>query len=98
VKIRPIQNVILVRRDPPNDKTEGGIIIPEMAQTKLTRGVVLAAGPGKLAVNGYFVKTELKTGDRIVFGKYSGNEVEHRGEKDQIFMTEDEILGVIEDE
>lgn len=98
MKIRPIQNRILVRRDPPTEKTKGGLYIPEISQEKLTRGVVLAAGPGKLADNGFFVKTELKEGDHIVFGKYSGSEVEHRGEDDKIFMTEDEILGVIEDE
>jgi len=98
MKVRPIQNWVLVRRDPPTEKTAGGIIIPENAKEKLTRGVVLGAGPGKLATNGFFVKTELKEGDRIIFGKYSGHEVEHRGDEDKIFMTEDEILGVIEEE
>lgn len=98
MKIRPIRNLLLVKRDPPTEKTAGGIIVPEQAREKLTRGTVLAAGPGTLDTSGRFVETELKKGDRIVFGKYSGNEMEHRGEQDQIFMTEDEVLGVIEEE
>ena len=98
MKIRPIQNIILVRRDPPTEKTSGGLIIPEMAREKLTRGTVLAAGPGKFDSTGRFVEVTLKKDDRIVFGKYSGSEVEHRGAEDQIFMREDEILGVIEEE
>ena|SRR6185369_5290717 len=98
MKIRPIQDRILVKRDPPKDKTAGGLIIPYVAKEKLTIGTVIAAGRGKLSKSGYFVETSLKPGDRIVFGKYSGSEVEHRGEDDQIFMTEDEILGVIEEE
>lgn len=98
MKIRPIQNRILVKRDPPTETTKGGIVIPENAREKLTRGTVIAAGRGKLSDKGYFVETEVKKGDRIVFGKYSGFEVENRGDDDQIFMTEDEILGVIEDE
>jgi chaperonin GroES len=98
MKIRPIQDRVLVRRDPPTSKTKGGIVIPDSAQSKLTRGTVLAIGRGKISESGRFVETTLKTGDRVVFGKYSGSEIEHRGEEDQIFMTEDEILGVIEDE
>ena len=97
MKIRPIHNRILVKRDPPTEKV-GAIIIPENAREKLTRGTVLAAGPGQMSASGRFIETTLKAGDRIVFGKYSGSEVEHRGEQDQIFMTEDEILGVIEEE
>jgi chaperonin GroES len=97
MKIRPIQDRILVRRDPPTDVTKGGLYIPDMAKEKLTRGTVIAVGPGKL-VGTRFVETTLKVGDHIVFGKYSGSEVEHRGEDDKIFMTEDEILGVIEEE
>jgi chaperonin GroES len=98
MKIRPIQNRILVKRDPPTDKTPGGLFIPDNAKEKLTKGTVIAAGRGKLSASGYFVETTLKAGDRIVFGKYSGSEVENRGEDDMIFMSEDEILGVIEEE
>jgi len=98
MKIRPIQNRILVRRDPPTDVTKGGIIIPDNAKQKLTKGTVLAVGKGKMSDRGHFIETTLKVGDRIVFGKYSGSEVENRGEEDSIFMSEDEILGVIEEE
>jgi chaperonin GroES len=98
MKIRPIQNRILVRRDPPTDVTKGGIIIPDNAKQKLTKGTVLAVGKGKMSDRGHFIETTLKVGDRIVFGKYSGSEVENRGEEDSIFMVEDEILGVIEGE
>jgi len=98
MKIRPIQNRLIVRRDPPTETTKGGILIPENAREKLTRGTVVAAGPGILSDKGYFKKTEVKAGDRVVFGKYSGSEIEHQGEQDQVHMTEDEILGVIEEE
>jgi chaperonin GroES len=98
MKIRPIHNKLQVRRDPPTDKTKGGIYVPDMAKDKLTRGTVVAIGRGKMSEHGHFIETTLKVGDRIVFGKYSGSEVESRGDEDMIFMVEDDVLGVIEEE
>jgi len=98
MKIRPIHNRIQVRRDPPTDVTKGGIYIPDVAKNKLTKGTVVAVGRGKMSEYGHFIETTLKVGDRIVFGKYSGSEVESRGDDDMIFMPEDEVLGVIEEE
>jgi len=98
MKIRPIHNLLQVRRDPPTNVSKGGIVIPDMAKDKLTKGTVVAAGRGKMSPHGHFIETTLKVGDRIVFGKYSGSEVESRGDDDMIFMPEDEVLGVIEEE
>lgn len=98
MKIRPIHNRVQVRRDPPTDVSRGGIVIPDMAKDKLTKGTVIAIGRGKMSSHGHFIETTLKVGDRVVFGKYSGSEVESRGDDDMIFMSEDEILGVIEGE
>jgi chaperonin GroES len=98
MKIRPIGNRIVVRRDPATDVTKGGIIIPENAKQKLTKGTVTAAGRGRLSDQGHFIETKLKVGDRVIFGKYSGSEIENRGAEDSIFMSEDDVLGVIEEE
>lgn len=98
MNIRPIHSRVIVKRDPPTEKTKGGIIIPDAAKEKLTIGTVLAVGPGRITDSGRRIEPTIKTGDRVVFGKYSGAEIEHGGENDRIFMTEDEILGVIEEE
>jgi chaperonin GroES len=95
-RIRPLNDRILVRRDPPTEKTNGGIIIPDNAKEPLTIGTVLAVGPGKVMKDGRRVEPSLKVGDRIVFGKYSGSEFEQDGER-RIFMTEDEIQGTLEE-
>jgi len=97
MKVRPIQNRVLVKRDPPTDQTKGGIVIPDIAKEPLTRGTVLAVGPGKVLDDGTRIPLELKAGDKIIFGKYSGSEFEHDGER-RMFMTEDEILAVIDEE
>jgi chaperonin GroES len=98
MKIRPLNNLVQVRRDPPTSVTRGGIVIPDSAKDKLTKGTVVAAGRGKMSAHGHFIETTLKVGSRIVFGKYSGSEVESRGDEDLIFMSEDDVLGVIEEE
>ena len=97
MKIRPLSDRVLVRRDSADEKTKGGIIIPDNAKEPLTRGTVLAAGPGRLLDDGRRLEPMVKTGDHILFGKYSGSEFEHDNEK-RIFMKEEDILGVIEDE
>jgi chaperonin GroES len=96
MKILPIQNRVLVKRDTPTEKI-GSIIVPDTAKVPVTRGTVLAVGPGKVLDNGRRIEPTVKTGDKILFGKYSGSEFEDDGEK-RLFMTEDEILGVVEEE
>lgn len=97
MKVRPIQNRVSVKRDErDDDKTPGGIIIPDNAKEPLTRGTVLAVGPGKI-VGGRLIEPVVKSGDHILFGKYSGQEVRVDGE-DLLIMPEDEIYGVIEDD
>ncbi|MEW5949252.1 MAG: co-chaperone GroES [Thermodesulfobacteriota bacterium] len=95
MKIRPLQDRIVVKRLEEEEKTKGGIIIPDTAKEKPIEGKVIAVGNGKLMENGTRVPLEIKAGDRILFGKYSGTEVKINGEE-HLIMREDDVLGVIE--
>ena len=95
MKLRPLQDRILVQRVEEEKTTKGGIIIPDTAKEKPAEGKVVAAGNGKLGDDGKRVALEIKVGDRILFGKYSGTEVKIEGE-DYLIMREDDVLGVIE--
>jgi chaperonin GroES len=95
MKLRPLQDRILVQRVEEETKTKGGIIIPDTAKEKPAEGVVKAVGNGKVADDGNRVALELKVDDRILFGKYSGTEVKIEGEE-YLIMREDDVLGVIE--
>lgn len=95
MKLRPLQDRILVKRVAEEEKTKGGIIIPDTAKEKPAEGKVIAAGNGKLADDGKRIPLEIKKGDRILFGKYSGTEVKIDGEE-QLIMREDDVLGIIE--
>ena len=95
MKIRPLQDRILVERVEEEEKTKGGIIIPDTAKEKPAEGKIAAVGQGKLGDDGKRVPLEVKKGDRILFGKYSGTEVKIEG-KEYLIMREDDILGVIE--
>ncbi|MGA7143308.1 MAG: co-chaperone GroES [Desulfobacterales bacterium] len=95
MKLRPLQDRILVQRVKEEEKTKGGIIIPDTAKEKPVEGRVIAAGIGKLNEEGKRIALEVKKGDRILFGKYSGNEVKIEGEE-YLIMREDDVLGVIE--
>jgi chaperonin GroES len=95
MKLRPLQNRILVQRVKEEEKTKGGIIIPDTAKEKPVEGRVIAAGIGKLSEEGNRIALEVKKGDRILFGKYSGNEIKIEGEE-YLIMREDDVLGVIE--
>jgi chaperonin GroES len=95
MKLRPLQDRILVQRVKEEEKTKGGIIIPDTAKEKPAEGKVVAAGNGKLDENGKRIALEVKKGDRILFGKYSGTEVKIEGEE-YLIMREDDVLGVIE--
>ncbi len=93
MKLRPLQDRILVQRVRQNEKTKGGIIIPDTAKEKPIEGIVIAAGNGKLSEKGMRVALDIKKGDRILFGKYSGTEVKIEGEE-YLIMREDDVLGV----
>jgi chaperonin GroES len=95
MKIRPLQDRILIKRVPEEEKTKGGIIIPDSAKEKPSEGEVVAVGAGKANEKGVVRPIDLKKGDRILFGKYSGNEVKIDG-VEHLLLREDEVLGVIE--
>ncbi|MBW2645506.1 MAG: co-chaperone GroES [Deltaproteobacteria bacterium] len=95
MKIRPLQDRILVKRLEEEDITKGGIIIPDSAKEKPAEGVVVAVGKGKVLENGTKLPLEVKKGDRILFSKYGGTEVKIEG-VEHLIMREDDILGVIE--
>jgi chaperonin GroES len=92
---RPLHDRVLVRRIEAEDKTAGGIIIPDTAKEKPQQGEVLAVGPGKRDETGKLVPPDVKAGDEILFGKWSGTEVKIDGE-DLLIMKEDDIMGVVE--
>jgi chaperonin GroES len=95
MKIRPLQDRIIVKRIAEEEKTKGGIIIPDTAKEKPQEGKVVAVGKGKMSDEGKLIPVDVKVGDRILFGKYSGSEVKLDGEE-HLIMREDDILGVIE--
>ena len=95
MKVRPLQDRILVRRVAEEDKTKGGIIIPDTAKEKPAEGEVIAVGNGKVDEKGKVRPLAVKKGDRILFGKYSGNEIKIDG-VDHLILREDDILGVLE--
>lgn len=94
MKIRPLNDRVLVKRLEEEQKTAGGIIIPDTAKEKPAEGQVVAVGPGKLNSKGERVAIDLKAGDRVLFSKYGGTEVKIDGE-DFLIMREDDILGVL---
>ena len=95
MNFRPLQDRVLVRRIEQEEKTTGGIIIPDTAKEKPMEGEVIAAGPGARDESGKLVPLELKAGDRVLFGKWSGTEVKIDGE-DLLIMKESDVMGVIE--
>ena len=95
MKVRPLHDRILVQRLDGEDKTAGGIIIPDSAKEKPQQGRVVAAGPGKVNEDGKRQAMGVKAGDRILFGKYSGSEVNLDGEE-HLIMREEDVLAVLE--
>ena len=97
MKIRPLHDRIVVRRIEEKETVQGGIIIPDTAKEKPQEGEILAVGQGKRLDDGKLCPLDVKVGDRVLFGKYSGSEVPAKIEgEDVLIMREDEILGVIE--
>jgi chaperonin GroES len=95
MKFKPLQDRVLIRRLEQDEKTSGGIIIPDTAQEKPMEGEVLAAGSGTRGEDGTLHPLDVKVGDRVLFGKWAGTEVKIDGE-DLIIMKESDILGVLE--
>jgi chaperonin GroES len=94
MKIRPLNDRVLVLRIDEEEKTTGGIIIPDAAKEKPQEGKVVAAGPGKLDDDGKRIPLEVKKNDRVLFGKYSGTDIKIDG-VEHLIMREDDILGII---
>ena len=95
MNFRPLHDRVVVRRLNAEEKTAGGIIIPDTAQEKPMEGEIIAAGPGGRNENGQLVALDVKAGDRVLFGKWSGTEVKISGE-DLLIMKESDIMGIIE--
>ena len=95
MKIRPLADRLLVKRLQSEDKTKGGIIIPDTAKEKPIEATVVAVGNGKRLKNGKLRRLEVHAGDRILFGKYSGSEVKLDGEE-HLILREDEVLAIIQ--
>ncbi|MBN1932979.1 MAG: co-chaperone GroES [Desulfobacterales bacterium] len=95
MNIKPLNDRVIVTRVEEEQKTAGGIIIPDTAKEKPQEGKILAVGPGKRDDNGNRIPLEVKEGNRILFSKYAGTEIKIDG-KEHIFMREDDILGILE--
>jgi chaperonin GroES len=94
MKVRPLHDRIIVQRVEDKETVKGGIIIPDTAKEKPQEGIVKAVGNGKILDNGTKLKLEVKEGDRILFGKYSGSEIKIDGEE-YLILREDEVLGIL---
>ena len=96
MKIRPLQDRVIVKRiEDEVEKTKGGIIIPDTAKEKPQQGKIIAVGKGKVSDEGKLTPVDVKVGDTILFGKYSGSEIKLNGEE-HLIMREEDILGVVE--
>jgi len=95
MKIRPLQDRVIVRRVKEEEKTKGGLYIPDTAKEKPMEGIVVAVGNGKILEDGTVRKLDVKEGDRILFGKYTGNDVKLDGEE-TLILRENDILGILE--
>ena len=94
MKVRPLHDRLLVRRIEEKETAKGGIIIPDTAKEKPQEGEVLAVGNGKILDNGTKIALDVKVGDKILFGKYSGTEIKIEGEE-VLILREDEVLGIL---
>ncbi len=93
--IRPLQDRLIIKRVKEEEKTKGGIIIPDSAKEKPIEGEVVAVGNGKILEDGTVRKLDVNVGDRVLFGKYAGTEVKVDGE-DRVILREDDVLGILE--
>jgi chaperonin GroES len=94
-KLRPLHDRVVIERVEEERTTSGGIVIPDTATEKPSRGVIIAVGSGKILDNGEIRKLDVKVGDKVLFGKYAGNETKIDG-KEYIIMREDDLMAIIE--
>ena len=94
MKVKPLQDRVLIKRVEEESKTKGGIIIPDSAKEKPQEGLVVAVGPGKMTDTGTRVTPEVKAGDRILFGKYSGTDIKVDG-VEHLILREEDILAIV---
>jgi chaperonin GroES len=94
MKVRPLHDRIIVKRTEEEEKTKGGIIIPDAAKEKPIEGEVIAVGTGKVNEDGKKIPLEVKVGDRVLFGKYAGTEIKMDGEE-HLMMKEDDVLAIV---
>ncbi len=95
MKVKPLHDRVIVKRVEEEEKTKGGIIIPDTAKEKPVEGVILAVGDGKVADDGKKIALEVKAGDKVLFGKYAGTEIQIDGEE-HLIMREDDIIAIVE--
>ena len=95
MKVRPLHDRVIVERVKEEEKTKGGIIIPDTAKEKPVEGKIIAVGAGKVLEDGKRVPLQVKAGDRILFGKYAGTEIKIEG-KDRLIMREDDVIAIVE--
>jgi chaperonin GroES len=95
MKIRPLQDRIIVKRTEEEETTKGGLIIPDTAKEKPQEGKIIAVGKGKVSEDGKVLPLDVKPGDQVLFGKYAGTEIKIDGEE-HLIMREDDLLGVVE--
>ncbi len=95
MKVKPLHDRVIVKRVEEEEKTKGGIIIPDTAKEKPVEGKVVAVGDGKVQENGTKTPLEVKAGDRVLFGKYAGTEIQIDGEE-HLIMKEDDIIAIVE--
>jgi len=96
MKLKPLRERVIVKRIEEEEKTPGGIIIPDSAKEKPQLGIVISSGPGRVLKNGKVLPTGVKKGDRVVFPKFAGAEIKIKGEE-HLIISEDEILGIVEE-
>ena len=94
LKIKPLADRVVVQADEAEEKSDGGIILPDTAQEKPQRGTIVALGAGRISDNGELIKPEVKVGNKVLYGKYSGNEITI-GNQEYLIMRESDILAVI---
>lgn len=95
MKVKPLHDRVIVKRVEEEAKTKGGIIIPDTAKEKPVEGVIMAVGDGKVTDDGKKIALEVKAGDRVLFGKYAGTEIQIDGEE-HLIMREDDIIAIVE--
>ena len=96
MKVKPLNDRVLVKRTEEMQMTKGGIYIPDTAKEKPIEGKIIAVGPGKMSDSGTRINLQVKEGDRVLFGKYAGTDIKIEGE-DYLMMREDDILAIIEE-